>query len=166
MRRAWRVVAVALVVGGLGRLLLLDWTSAAAVALVVAAFGLAVQRLDPVGEPWRWLPERPPRVGERREALLLTWALAGHDGRVGPRALQQVQRVGAHRLARHGLELASPADEAALRALVGRRALATLRCEREPWPRLADVEHTVVVLDRLGPGQPARATTSSRSNPR
>ena len=166
MSRAWRVVVTALVVGGLARLLLLDWLGATAVAFVVAAFGLAVQRLGAVTEPLRWLPERPQRAGERREALMLTWALAGHEGRVGRSALQQVQRIGAHRLARHGLDLASPADDAALRALVGPRALATLRCEREPWPRLSDVDHTVVVLDRLGPGQPARATTSSRSNPR
>lgn len=166
MSRAWRVVVAALVVGGLARLLLLDWIGAIAVAFVVAAFGLAVQRLGAVAEPWRWLPDRVQRAGERREALMLTWALAGHEGRVGRRALQQVQRVGAHRLARHGLDLDSPDDDAALRALVGQRALATLRCRREPWPRLSDVDHTVVVLDRIGSGQPARATISSRSNPR
>jgi hypothetical protein len=164
--RVWRVVAAALVVGGLARLLLLDWAGATAVAFVVAAFGLAEQRLGAVAEPWRWLPERGPRAGERREALMLTWALAGHEGRVGPRALQQVQRIGAHRLARHGLDLASSDDDAALRALVGQRALATLRCRREPWPRLSDVDRAVAALDRIGPGQPARATTSSRSNPR
>ncbi len=166
MSRAWGVLVAALVVGGLARLLLLDWTGATAVAFVVAAFGLAVQRLGADAEPWRWLPERVPRVGERREALMLTWALAGHEGRVGRRALQQVQRVGAHRLARHGLDLESPADDAALTALVGHRALATLRCRHEPWPRLSDVDHAVAALDRLGPGQPARATPSSRSNPR
>lgn len=166
MSRAWRVLVAALVVGGLARLLLLDWLGATAVAFVVAAFGLAVQRLGADAEPWRWLPERVQRAGERREALMLTWALAGHEGRVGRRALQQVQRVGAHRLARHGLDLGSPADDAALKALVGHRALATLRCQREPWPRLSDVDHTVAALDRIGPGQPARATTSSRSNPR
>ena len=166
MRRAWRVVVPAVVVGGAARLLLLDWVSAAAVALVVAALGLAVQRVDLAGEPWRWLPERTQRAGERREAMMLTWALAGHDGRVSRRGLEQVQRVGAHRLARHGLDLTSPADDEALRALVGRRALATLRCEHEPWPRLSDVDHTVAALDRIGPGQPARTTTFSRSNPR
>ncbi len=166
MRRAVPVAVVALVVAGLTRVLLLDWIGAVTIGLGVAVLGLVVQRLDPAGEPWRWLPERPPRAGERREALLLTWALAGRDGRVGPRALQRVQQVGAHRLARHGLDLASPADTAALRALIGPRALATLRCAREPWPRLGDIDRTVAALDRIGPGPPARTTISSRSNPR
>jgi hypothetical protein len=166
VKRPWGIAAVAVLVGGLARLLLLDWAGSVAVALVVVAIALAVQRADPEGEPLRWLPERAPRAGERREALLLTWALAGYDGRVSRRALQQVQDVGTHRLARHGLDLASAGDEAALRALVGPRALATLRCAREPWPRLADVVHTITVLDRIGPGRPARVTTPSRSNPR
>ncbi len=166
MRRAWRIAALALVVGGLARVLLLDWAGAIAVALVVVAVVLAVQRTDPAGEPWRWLPERAVRAGQRREAQLLTWALAGQDGRVSRRALQQLQDVGAHRLARHGLDLASSDDDTSLAALVGARALATLRCERDPWPRLSDVVHTIAVLDRLGPGHPARATIPSRSNPR
>lgn len=166
MRHPWGVAVTAVLVGAVVRLLLLDWLGSVAVALGVAAIALAVQRADPTGEPWRWLPERGARAGERREAQLLAWALAGHDGRVGRRALQQVQDVGAHRLARHGLDVASSADDAELRALVGQRALATLRCAREPWPRLADVVHTIGVLDRIGPGHPARATTPSRSNPR
>lgn len=166
MRQVWAVGVAALVVGGLTRAVLLDWVGSVAVALVAVAVVLAVQRVDPEGEPWRWLPERIPRQGERREAQMLTWALAGHDGRVSRRALQQVQEVGAHRLARHGLDLASSDDDAALRTLLGTRVLATLRCAHEPWPRLGDVVHTIAVLDRLGPGHPARATIPSRSNPR
>jgi hypothetical protein len=166
MSRWRRVVVAALIVGGLARLLFLDWVGAIAVALVVAALGLAVQRLDTAAEPWRWLPGKDPREGERREAMLLTWALAGRDGRVGERALRQIQRIGAHRLARHGLDVSSPADEDALRALVGPRALATLRWTHQPPPRLSDVDHTVAALDRIGPGHLAGITTSSRSNPR
>ena len=166
MKRRWEIVVAAVVVGVLARVLMLDWAGAVAVALVLVAVALAVQRIDPVGEPWRWLPERPTPPGVRREAQLLTWALAGHDGRVSRRALQQLQDVGAHRLARHGLDLAAPGDDTALRALVGPRALATLRCGREPWPRLGDVVHTIAVLDRIGTGHPAGTTTLPRSNPR
>jgi len=166
VRRARGVIVAALVVGGLARLLLLDWFGAIAVALVVAALGLTVQRLDRAGEPWRWLPNKAPRQGERREAMLLTWALAGRDGRVGERALREIQRIGARRIARHGLDLASPDDDDALRLLVGPRTLATLRWNHQPPPRLADVDHAIAALDRIGPGHPAGTTTSSRSNPR
>jgi hypothetical protein len=166
MIRWRRVLVAALVVGLLARVLFLYWVGAIAVALVVAAFGFALQRLDTAGEPWRWLPSRDQRAGERREAMLLTWALAGRDGRVGERALRQIQHIGAHRLARHGLDVASRADDDALRALVGPRALAILRWSHQPLPRLSDVDHTVAALDRIGPGHQAGTTTSSRSNPR
>jgi hypothetical protein len=145
---------------------MLDAASALALGLVVTAVLLAGQRTNLAGEPWRRLLQRGSRDGERRDALELSWAMAGRDGRVSRRALRRVQEIGTHRLARHGLDVASADDEAALRTLVGQRALSTLRRDREPWPRLADVQHVVTVLERIGPGHPARDTTLPRSNPR
>lgn len=166
MRRAWPAIAAAGAVALAGGVVMLDALSAVAVGLAVAGVGLVLQRLGAADEPWRGELAPPERQGERREAMELTWALAGRDGRVGPRALRQVQGIAAHRLRRHGLSLESADDEAAVRALVGRRALATLRCARHPWPRLSDVEHVAKVLERLGSGTPARNPTTSRSNPR
>jgi len=146
---------------------MLDAASALALGLVVVAVLLAAgERTNLTGEPWRRLLQRGSRDGERRDARELSWAMAGRDGRVSRRALRRVQEIGAHRLARHGLDVASADDEAALRTLVGQRALVTLRRDREPWPRLADVQHVVTVLERIGPGHPARGTALPRSNPR
>lgn len=160
------MLAVATAVGLGAWLFALDPASAAAVGLAVAGVGLALQRVDTAGEPWRWLLPRATRRGARRDAQELAWALAGRDGRVSRRALRRVREVAAHRLARHGLDLDSPDDDAALRDLVGPRVLATLRRDTEPYPRFTEVERAIAVLDRLGPGHPARALNPSRSNPR
>ena len=163
MRRAWPPLAFGAATGLIGWVLVLDPLTAVAVGIGVAALLLVEQRLDPGNEPVRWLPPKAPRRGERRDALELTWALAGKEGRMSRGALQRTQAIAAHRLARHGLDLASDDDAAAVRALVGPRAHATLTCAREPWPRLSDIEHTAKVLERLGPGG---ATRTVRSNPR
>ncbi len=163
MRRAWPGVVVGLLVGVVGWVLVLDPATAIAVGIGITTLFLVEQRLDPGTEPLRWLPPKAPRQGERRDALELTWALAGREGRISRHALQRTQEIAAHRLARHGLDLASDDDEPAVRALIGPRAHATLTCVREPWPRLSDIEHTAKVLERLGPGG---ATRTVRSNPR
>jgi hypothetical protein len=166
VRRAWLPLGLGLAVALILWWTVLDPAAAFAVGLTAAGAGLALQRIDAVGEPWRWLPPQTPRRGERRDAQELAWALAGRDGRVSKRALGRVRAVAAHRLARHGLDLDAADDEPALVALVGARTLETLRHDREPYPRLADVERAIAVLDRLGPGQPARVPVPSRSNPR
>ncbi|MCL2463682.1 MAG: hypothetical protein FWF28_01240 [Micrococcales bacterium] len=165
MSRVAGAVVGAVAVGLLSWLLVLDWAVAVCLAVAVLVAVLALQRVEVTGEPRRSPPARVTRSGERREAQTLTWALAGHDGRVSSRALQQLQQAGAHRLARHGLDVGSPDDDDALRALVGPRVLATLRCDRDPLPRLADVGYALAVLDRIGSGGSARATVP-RSNPR
>lgn len=168
--RPVRQVAAALLTGALvsavAWVAVLDPAAAGAVGLLVAGAVLTWRRAGVAAEPWRWSPERGERPGERREALELTWALAGTDGRVSARAYRRVRAIAAARFARHGLDLDSPADAPALRALVGHRVLATLTREREPWPRVAELERAVAALERLGPGQPARAATLPRSNPR
>ena len=73
--------------------------------------------------------------------------MVGRDGRIGERVLRRLRDVAARRLARHGLTV----DDAEAERLLGTRAIRTLTHTRSPLPSVADVKHTVDMLDRLGP---------------
>jgi hypothetical protein len=107
---------------------------------------LLVTRLDAEPDPgWdRRLYDR--RHGARGDVQDLAWAMVGRDGRIGERVLRQLREVAGSRLARHGRSL----DDADIEEVLGARALRTLTRTRSPLPSVADVRHTLDVLDRLG----------------
>lgn len=148
---AWAVVTLVVFVIGF------SFGSAALVGLLAAAVVMAVRRLDTDPDPDVERERADRRDGARGDLQELTWAMTGRDGRIGERVLRRLRTVGAVRLARHGLTLADPADEAAIRALLDDRAWATLTRTRSPLPSVADVRHTVTLLERLrtDPGRPA-----------
>jgi hypothetical protein len=123
----------------------LEPVSAALVGLLAAAGTLLLTRLDGAPDPGWDRPRYDRRHGARGEVQDLAWAMVARDGRVGERVLRRLKEVAHHRLERHGLTL----EEA--EPLLGPRAVRTLTRTRSPLPSLADVRHTLDVLDRLGP---------------
>ncbi|MEZ0446234.1 hypothetical protein [Cellulomonas sp. ICMP 17802] len=156
MRRwEWRpLVGFAVGVAG-GWAFGLSVPSALLVGLLGVAGVLLLTRLDGTPDPG-WDRERyDRRHGARGEVQDLAWAMVARDGRVGERVLRRLKEVARHRLARHGLTLEEAED------LVGPRAYRTLTRARSPLPTLADVRHTLDVLDSLGP----RRTTPTDDQP-
>lgn len=97
---------------------------------------------------------RVRRDGVRGDIQDLAWSLVGRDGRTGERALRRLRETGATRLARHGVDLADPADAQRVRTLVGDRAYVTLTRTSHPLPSVSDARHTIGALERLGPNRP------------
>ncbi|MBO3086126.1 hypothetical protein [Cellulomonas fengjieae] len=121
--------------------------TSALLGLLVAAGVLVLTRLDGTPDPG-WERERlDRRHGARGEVQDLAWAMVGRDGRIGERVLRRLREVARRRLARHGLVL----DDPAAQRLLGTRAVHTLTRTQSPLPTVADVRHTIDVLDRLGP---------------
>ena len=147
MRWDWRpalgflVGAVACLAGGL------TVASSALVGLLVAAVVLLLTRLDGAPDPAWDRRHYDRRHGARGEVQDLAWAMVGRDGRVGERALRQLRDVARSRLARHGRSI----DDADIEQVLGARAHRTLTRTRSPLPSVADLRHTLDVLDRLGP---------------
>ncbi|WP_448062600.1 hypothetical protein [Cellulomonas hominis] len=142
----------------------LDLVHAALLGGATLVVTTVLRDLDPEPDPV-WAPVRVTDPGgARRELAYLTWTMTGRDGRVGERALHGLQDAAESRLARHGLPVSlrhrgedpAPGDDAA-RALLGERAWRTLTTADGRLPRYADVEHTVGVLERLGPTRAAPA---------
>lgn len=125
----------------------LTMVSSGLVGLLVAAAVLLVTRLDGAADPGWDRRHYVRRHGARGEVQDLAWTMVGRDGRIGERVLRQLREVARSRLARHGLTLDDPDVERVL----GSRALRTLTTTRSPLPSVADVRHTLDVLDRLGP---------------
>ena len=147
MRWDWRppvgflAAAVACLAGGL------TVVSSGLVGLLVAAAVLLLTRLDGAPDPGWDRRHYDRRHGARGEVQDLAWAMVGRDGRVGERVLRQLRDVARSRLARHGRSL----DDADIEQVLGTRAHRTLTRTRSPLPSVADVRHTLDVLDRLGP---------------
>ncbi|MET0789843.1 MAG: hypothetical protein ABWY33_11430 [Cellulomonas sp.] len=156
-RWEWRPL-VGFAVGALGAWAAgLTVQTSALVGLFVAAGVLLFTRLDGTPDPG-WDRERSPRRhGARGEVQDLAWAMVARDGRVGERVLRRLKEVARRRLARHGLTLEDPATE----QLIGTRALTTLTRTTSPLPSIADVRHTLDVLDRLGPRRTSPTDTGS-----
>ena len=121
--------------------------SSGVVGLVVAAVVLLLTRLDVAPDPGWDRRHYDRRHGARGDVQELAWAMVGRDGRIGERVLRQLRDVARSRLARHGLTL----DDADIEQVLGVRAHRTLTRTRSPLPSVADVRHTLDVLDRLGP---------------
>lgn len=160
MLRFWRMPAG--FVGGVVVGLLLGFAVPTAIVVGVAAGAVLVMgtRVATEIEPG-WERERHVRKdGTRGELQEVAWAMVGRDGRLSERTLRRVREVAAHRLARHGLDLDAPEQAAETRDLVGRRAYATLTRTSGPAPTVADLRHTLEVLERLGT-RPTTSTTTS-----
>ncbi|WP_315098290.1 hypothetical protein [uncultured Cellulomonas sp.] len=158
MRWDWRPLA-GFLVGGVGA-----WAAgltpgtSALLGLLVAAGVLLLSRLDGTPDPG-WDRERlDRRHGARGEVQDLAWAMVGRDGRIGERVLRRLREVARSRLARHGMTL----DDPHAQSLLGTRAVRTLTRTTSPLPTVADVVHTLDVLDRLGP---RRATPTDDGAP-
>jgi len=144
------VVVFVIVAGGLAAFGVAIGSALLLGAVAVGAV-LLFQRIDQPADPdFEHLPAGR-RDGARGDLQELTWAMVARDGRIGERVLRRVRLVATGRLARHGLTLGEPADEAAIRELLDERAWQTLTRTRSPLPSVADVRHTVNLLDRLGP---------------
>jgi hypothetical protein len=151
MRWDWRPVAGLLVGAVAAWAAGLSVPTSVLLGLLVAAGVLLLTRLDGTPDPG-WERERSARRhGARGEVQDLAWAMVGRDGRIGERVLRRLREVARRRLARHGLTLEDPAAE----QLLGTRALRTLTRTASPLPTVADVRHTLDVLDRLGPRRTA-----------
>ena len=147
MRWDWRpplAFVIGAVVGLSGGLTV---ASSALVGLLVAAVVLLVTRLDSAPDPAWERRHYDRRHGARGEVQELAWAMVARDGRIGERVLRQLRDVARSRLARHGRSL----DDTDIEPFLGSRAYRTLTRTRSPLPSVADVRHTLDVLDRLGP---------------
>ena len=147
MKWDWRppvgflVAAVVCLAGGL------TVVSAGLVGLLVAAAVLLLTRLDGAPDPGWDRRHYDRRHGARGDVQDLAWAMVGRDGRVGERVLRQLRDVARSRLARHGRSL----DDPDIEQVLGARAHHTVTRTRSPLPSVADLRHTLDVLDRLGP---------------
>jgi hypothetical protein len=61
-----------------------------------------------------------------------------------------VREVATIRLARHGLDLTDPTDEASIQELVGATVFRTLTRTGSPRPKMSEVRHAVDALERIG----------------
>lgn len=120
------------------------------VGLAVAAAVAVLQRLDARVEPRAARGTAQRSDGARGEIAETAWTMQSRDGRAGERALRRLREAGARRLARHGLDLSDPADADAVLALIGARARTTLTQVQHPRPSVADLAHTLKVLEDLG----------------
>jgi hypothetical protein len=111
---------------------------------------LVLTRLEPLPDPGFDRPQFDRRHGARGEVQDLAWAMVGRDGRVSERSLRRVHEVASVRLARHGLDLADPADEQDIQGLVGSGAFRTLTRTGSPRPKMSEVRHAVDALERIG----------------
>ncbi|WP_258725460.1 hypothetical protein [Cellulomonas sp. NS3] len=152
------VGAVAWLVGMHALHAVLTGLGAVGLALVGATF-------DPRPDE-RWSREpSPDRHGARTELAHLSWTMRGRDGRVGERVVQRLRRTATSRLARVGLRLDDPEDDARAAEMLGPRAWSTLHPAAGRMPRFADVEHTVARLEALVPAGPPAAARPTADRP-
>ncbi|AEG44293.1 hypothetical protein [Isoptericola variabilis] len=150
------VLGAALVVALLGWLDPVHAVLLAAVVLVVTAVW---RRADAgVEDPWPAPPEEQ-RPGARHDVSELGWATFTRSGEVSERVLRRVRALAAARLARHGVDLADPAQASDVERLLGEDVARGLASRRAPTARVLD--HWLGALERLGPDGPPRADRPS-----
>lgn len=158
LRRWWGVLLGLVLGGAVAYAVGMDARSSVVMAVGVAALVVVCRRLSVGIEP-EWGTElRRRQAGARGDLQDLAWSMAGRDGRAGERAMRRLREVAAVRLARHGLDLTSPDDTTALRALLGDRVLATLRRRSSPLPTVRELQDALAALEALGP-RPADGRT-------
>lgn len=93
-----------------------------------------------------WPPARPERRPRGSEVSRLSWNVNSRTGEAGFLIVRRVQRVLRHRLARLGLDLDDPGQEAAVDALLGPGIRETF--SRAEVTR-TDLERVMAAIDRL-----------------
>ena len=133
-------------------------------AVLAVASGRAILRLDDVAETGRRWAQRPAREvhGTRHELRELTWKLTGGRGRVQPAALQRLQALAEHRLARHGVDLHDPAHAERAQRLLGVRPYRVLTSDPSARVRFRVFVACVEALERLADPPPLRAHDGTR----
>jgi hypothetical protein len=133
---------------------------------VLTAVGVILLRgLGPDVGAVSWRASGSNRHGSRRDVDQLSWSMRGSYGRVDGAAIWRVQRLAAHRLAVHQLDLQDPADRPRIEQLLGRRAYLLLaRGERRPVSLRALLQclDALDVLDALALTRPAPPLQPSR----
>lgn len=126
----------------------------AVMAFVVAA-AVTVLLVDlPSIPPPRW-----PRIatvrrdGTRDQISALSWAFMTRDESVSTRGLLTVRETAATRLALHGIDLADPAQEHAVRNLLGDTASVLLSQDGRP-PTMAQVGRCIDRIATISPSRP------------
>ncbi|WP_345546930.1 hypothetical protein [Microbacterium jejuense] len=112
--------------------------------LLLAAVGL-LSRAGLI-EDGAWPPPRPERRPRGSEVSRLAWNINARTGEAGFLMVRRVQRVLRHRLARLGLDLDDPGQNAAVDALLGagiRETFSHAEVTR------ADLELVMSAIDRL-----------------
>lgn len=170
-RLSLRPVVAAVVCGVGAGLIGLRPGDAFLVGLVALVVGVATVAVD-AGEEHLWPDAEPEELdGTRREISALTWSFVGREGRVAEPAVRRLRTVATRRLTRQGVVLhgglmrravgedrtAPVLDDQQRRAreLLGERAWAILTAPGGRLPTLADVDHCVSVIERLGPDRPS-----------
>lgn len=103
-------------------------------------------------QPTVWREERYARPrGARHDVTSLASSLRQAGGGIGYRADERLRRLARRRLARHHLDIESPADGTEIARLLGRRAQGLLvRNDRRPM-HLRSFRHCLDALDALDP---------------
>ena len=109
--------------------------------------------------------EHEPRAGTRTDVSWLAYSFRPHRGSIRDHGVTVLRSVASARLRRHGLDLTSTADGAAIIRLIGDDAYATLTPRNGVMPSLPAVEHCLDMLERLGGIDPAQ-TAPARTIPR
>jgi hypothetical protein len=148
--RDWRTYVLFVAAVGFAMVAGFAYVTVALVGVAAVAGLLVVTRLEPRPDPGFDRPRFDRRHGARGEVQELAWAMVARDGRVSDRFHRRVRQVATTRLARHGLDLADPADGRAVQELVGAKAFRTLTRTGSPRPKMSEVRQAVDALDRIG----------------
>ena len=158
--RTWLPVAVGLVATTiLGWAFGLDWALAVLVAAgLVSVFGLRRLPATATDDGWPPPPDAGTDRGVRREVSRLSWSLHGYESRVERPSLLRLRAVAERRLARRGLRLDDPADDAACRELLGpgpyRTVTAAAASARRSEVTFDEFAATLHTLERLKEERP------------
>ncbi|HWD61816.1 MAG TPA: hypothetical protein VG369_04915 [Humibacter sp.] len=146
-------IAASIIVGVLAAALLwffgVDTWFSVAVGCLIIAVGLAWAAYSGPSAV-KWPQEKPsPLPGTRSDVTRLAWAFQGRRGSVREPGFRAVRELGVRRLARHGLDVDTQEDRAAVVALIGEQAYAALHPVRGILPSFGALTHCVDALEAI-----------------
>lgn len=98
----------------------------------------------------KWPEKKPtPLPGTRSDVARLAWAFQGRHGSIREPGFRAVHDLASRRLARHGLDIDSPHDHAAVVALIGEQAYVTLHPRKGILPSFPAITHCVDALEAM-----------------